>query len=283
MTDEAGAYEPHCVVCAARGRTHRIPTGHVCAACGSRLRDHLARIPQLAALAGAAVVRSGGNGSGARTVPASRPPIDLDALDATLGLPLVLTVPGDPSSAEPILTVLWSWERAIREDRHLTPPALLTEPVTLVSVCGFLLTHADWMEAEPDFDVATLVDHVHACVRVLSRHDPDRPARRIRVTCPAPADNGECGAALRVDPLDLGAPVLCPRCREQWTADRLMLVAYSAPGATALVDPEAAAYATGVPERTLRRWAAAGAIVRQHGRYDLASIRQAVTRRGIGA
>ncbi len=269
-------WQPQCVVCAGRGRTRHIPAGHVCVACDSRLRDQLERIPQLAALAAAAVVPGATAGGGARSVPGSKPPIDVDALDATLGLPLVLAVPGDPSTAEPILTLLWSWERAVREDRGLTPPALLDEPVTLVSVCAFLLAHADWMVGEPEFDVVGLAEHVAASVRVLSRHDPDRAPRTFRVPCPAPAEAGDCGASLRVDPTDLGAPVVCPRCQEQWTADRLMLVAWSAPGATVWVDPEAATYATGVSERTLRRWAEAGRIRRVHGRYDLGTIREAV-------
>ncbi len=268
-------WQPACVVCAAHGRTRHIPAGHVCATCGTRLRDDLARIPQLAAYAVAAIVPAPGTGGGSRSVPSSRPPIDVDALDATLGLPLVLADPGDPSSGEPILTLLWSWERAIREDRHLTPPALLDDPLTLVGVCGFLLAHVDWVESTPDFDVAGLAGHARACARALARHDPDRPARRIHVPCPAPGDGGDCGAPLHVDPTDLGAPVLCRRCGEQWTADRLMLVAWSAPGATAWVDPEAAAYATGVDVSTLRRWARAGRIAREHGRYDLGSIREA--------
>lgn len=188
MTDDDTAWQPHCVVCAARGRTRRLPAGHVCATCHDRIADQLRRIPALAALAATHIPPATTGGDSGRAVPGSRPPLDVDALDATLGLPLVLAIPGDPSSAEPILTLLWSWERAIREDRRLTPPALLPEPVTLVHVCGFLLAHLDWATTEPDFDVAGLAEHVAACARVLARHDPDRPARILRVPCPAPQD-----------------------------------------------------------------------------------------------
>lgn len=254
-----------CLVC--HRRTPAI--GYTCADCRIRVRSHLTAILDLTALAAASITPTvrGGHASGK---PASRPPVNLAALDDATG--------------HDALLVLESWERAVRAEHDLVAYGLATEhqPATLTRTIGFLLAWLDRLaDSWPPFDVfAGEVADIH---RRLRRWDPEHTPARTRVPCPTPTDEGECGHHLPIDPTDLAAPVECHRCGEQWTTDRLMLVAYSDPGLRVWLDPEAAAYATGVSSATLRRWAAAGIIVRDHGRYDLASIREAMTRRGIGA
>ena len=104
-----------CVLCSRRGRVTEVETGHCCAVCRVRLDDQLADIVRLAADAAAHVEPSTGAGMPGVSVPASRPPLDVDAIEPELIL--VRLQPDDPTSEEPILWVLESWARLLRDER----------------------------------------------------------------------------------------------------------------------------------------------------------------------
>jgi hypothetical protein len=93
-----------CIVCqrieAADGWT-------VCRGCLDRVDDDLARIVELTALAAGRLIPETRPGNGGRSVPGSRPPLSVDALDDCIG--------------HDVLPVLEDWERAIRAHYGLTP------------------------------------------------------------------------------------------------------------------------------------------------------------------
>ena len=262
-----------CILCAARGRTTETD-GHCCTNCRTRLDQSLGDILRLASQAAAYQPPTSSGSS--RPTPGSRPPMSLDGLEPELTL--VQLVPGDRSSAVPILDCLESWERAIREDRELLAfgPAtayrltLIAKegPVTtrayLTGTVNFLRGHIGWITTEPTFGLEDFAGHVYASVRALRRFDRDNQPTGTVIACPTVSERGECGYRLRYD--DLGDQVTCPRCKATRDAATLATIAMS-DGRQVWLDPEAAAAHLGIDERTLRRRAMRGEIKRAHGRY----------------
>jgi hypothetical protein len=249
--------------------------GHVCQKCADRIRRDLDDILRLTADAHAQTSPKAGSQGGARTVPGSRPPLTLEALDPELVL--VRIVPDDPSSEVPLLVLLEDWERMIREDRGLVPYGMASEarlasigplraaswashtPVTLTGVVRFLQGHHDWACTEPSFDVSEYGRQVRLCRRAVSRWDSDAHSPGWRVPCPTVSDQGECGQQLRVARGDEIVP--CRSCGREWELPRLLAVAGR--DADVWIDVEAAATMAGVHERTIRKWVAKGAVQRR--------------------
>lgn len=179
-----------CVICDRRGRDRESDEGRTCCrACAVALRADLAAIVEAAAIA--AVLpdpyATRGTGGGARPKPGSRPPLDVAHIDPELVS--VEAVKGDRSSAEPLLVLLESWCRAVREDRGWVRYGQATEgvPVTLAAVCGWLAGQVEWMTETPDFDVEGFADHVRRGLGALRALDP-ATERTTRWTVPCPAD-----------------------------------------------------------------------------------------------
>ena len=87
-----------CPICARREPADGLTIDAVCLA---RIDDDLARIVELVAQASDWLHPRTGGSAGTRSVPASRPPLDVAALDAAIGLD--------------VLPLLESWERLVRE------------------------------------------------------------------------------------------------------------------------------------------------------------------------
>jgi hypothetical protein len=261
-------WAPVCVLCSV-GLDH----GHVCHRCSDRIRRDLDAILQLTCEAHAQTMPKTGSGGGARTVPGSRPPLTVDALDPELAL--IRLVPDDASSEVPLLVLLEDWERIIREDRGLVAYGLASEarlaqagalhadtytaPVTLTGVIGFLKHHHDWAMTDPSFDLAEYARQVRLCRRAVARWDVDASPPGWRVPCPTVTDDGDCAQQLRVSRGD--EVVYCRACGREWELPRLLAVAGR--DADVWVDQEAAAAMAGVSERTIRRWIARGAVKRK--------------------
>jgi hypothetical protein len=213
-------------------------------------------------------------GSG-RSVPGSRPPLVVEALDPELAS--VRLIPEDPSSDVPMLVLLEDWERIIREDRGLAPYGVASEarlaatgplhgaswarhtPVTLTGVVRFLQAHQDWVLTEPSFDIAEYARQVRLCRRAVARWDADAHEPGWRVPCPTVTDDGDCGQVLKVA---RGAEsVYCRACGREWEITRLLAVAGR--DADVWVDIEAAAHLAGVHERTIRKWVARGKVAKR--------------------
>lgn len=254
------AAETLCPVCARRepvdGRT-------VCATCLGRLDDDLARIVELTAMAATWITatRQGTGAGGSRPVPGSRPPLDLATLDAVLG--------------NDVLPVLESWVRLIREEAALTAYGLATEGrnVTVGLLVPWLRSWLLWAVERPDFPIEDMSREVRDLRLGLERLDPDheRPDG-MRVPCPAPHrdhDGRACGYRLAVVMDRAADDIVCPRCSETWSGNRLILVALNDPAVTVWAYPDVIEATLGIPARTLRQWAADGKVARNGSRYDV--------------
>lgn len=258
MDNDAHSSTP-CIVC---GRNDP-DAGLSCRACLNRVDDDLAAIPALTALAFVYLPAKAAPGGGARGKPGSRPPIDLDQIDAQLHLDS--------------LPVLESWERLTREHFGLSPYgpaslARLAQPRGQLDGCvAFLRSWTPRMAERRDYPLDDYAREVAGVRRRLNRFDPARKPAAWRVPCPAPhpdADGRLCGWRLALDRDDLRAITVCPACASQWTADRLLLVALDDRDNPVWLTAEQVADMTGVSARTLNRWADMGRIPRKGTRLD---------------
>lgn len=184
-----------CVLCARRGRKRELTEGHVCGPCRNGLRVDLGQILDLVALASTMPdpFASRSTGSGSRPHPGSRPPIEVARVD-----PELITIrlePGDKTSGVPLLAMLESWERAVREDRGFAPYGLASglrssssgTRATLAGVVTFLRSQVDWMCDEPTFGIEQLAAQVHRAITTLRTLDPTHE-RLDGWGIPCPAD-----------------------------------------------------------------------------------------------
>jgi len=278
-----------CVLCARRGRKRTLTEGHVCGPCRNGLRVDLGQILDLVALASTMPdpFASRSTGSGSRPHPGSRPPIEVARVD-----PELITIrlePGDKTSGVPLLAMLESWERAVREDRGYVPyglasslrssssaPTGMTGPrATLSGVVAFLRSQVDWMCDEPTFGIEQLAGQVHRAITTLRTLDPTHERRDgWGIPCPADLEDGEpCSRRLTIERhddgrLDLHTDITCPDCGTTWTAQRLLLVALADERVTVWGYPEAITAALAIPSATLRKWHERGRITRLGNRYD---------------
>jgi len=271
-----------CTVCATRGRATRLEDGHVCPACIQRLADQLDDIVRLASLA--TIEPRTGRGAG-RSVPSSRPPLNIDGLDPALTPVLVAT------EWTSVVVVLEGWERLVRDVRRMAPygvasasraaGAYADTTATLTGVVGFLRASLPWWESDASQPVDDFASEVHACQRALLHYDPDREPAGTMIKCPTLLDEGECGYRLHyVEPDE---QVTCRRCGVTRDAMTLVTVALSDGDTHVWVDPEAAEKETGVSVTTLKRWANRGIVHYSHGRYDLREVHRAVEKERTAA
>jgi hypothetical protein len=179
-------------------------------------------------------------GTHLRTVPGSRPPLDIAALDLALGEWLLMT---DEDTTDPPWTGLEGWEQDWRTYLHLSPygPATARRAArgmsTLVGVVTFL--RAWWpraAELHPAADEFVAdVRRMHAAAKAALR-ESDPPA--WSVACPTDG----CGNRLRVEHDGRDAVLRCKRCGVARTTEHLLYVA-RAEGKPCWLDAEAAARA----------------------------------------
>lgn len=262
-----------------RARLRPLESGHCCASCATRIADDLAAIVQLASMAAAWVVPGSTGASGARSVPGSRPPLNVEALD-----PALASVPGHDA---PLLVLLEEWERMTRQMRGLAPygpasaarsaagartgqPTTDHTHATLTAVCGFLRASLPWATTDPGFPLEDFAAEVRECAAALRRWDveADRETAYV-VDCPHEVDTGTCGYRLRIAGDDVEQWFHCPRCRTEWSVDRLMLVWAETSDAAMWLDHEAVTRRYGVDRSTLDRWVRKGRIAKWHGLYDV--------------
>lgn len=238
-----------------------------CDRCESRMRRQLNDIPRMMIDAsGNLIPGQGGDGrSTERTLG-----INLAALDACAGFDAI--------------AVLESWERVWREDYDLTPygPASYertkndcSNAQMLRGIVGFLLS---WLTKSCDEHPAIdeFSRELHDIYRQMQQATGETKRAAWRVTCPADTQDGECGTQLRVTQEDFDGHVSCRGCGTNWPTDRLLRVVASSKHAELWLDPEAAAEWIGVHAGTLRKWAVEGRIKREHGRYEVHSLKALV-------
>lgn len=241
-----------------------------CDRCRIRIDDQLLGISAFHHLAADELLpgRGGDGRSGERGLG-----VRIDALDFVSGYTVV--------------DVLELWERDIRETYALGPygPASLDrcqgaadQPLAvLAGVVAFLRT---WLpRLSQDFaPIDDLAREVRDCWLQAQRAANAAPRTAYRVACPTIGDDGDdCGRMLSVAGDDLDGEVTCRSCRTTWSVDRLLTIVASDTSGAIWMDAETAARRAGVDERTLRRWARDGKVVRDHGRYDYKTITAMVT------
>jgi len=155
-----------------------------------------------------------------------------------------------------ILGFLHEWEKLIREERSLTPPAFVKKPDSLEAeiddAIKFSQTHLAW-SGQQDWisDFREELRAIHSQGMVAARKFVEKTRR---IPCPAETQESSCGNLLKInadDPLEIFE---CRKCKSQWTTLRLVAVAMS-DKTDVWLDAEALAKWMGISERHVRRLA----------------------------
>lgn len=259
-----------CVCCATRDRHTPLEAGHVCAGCVGWMRRTLADLSTLVAQAAVSADRQRVGTSTGKPVFGSRPPLDVECLDADLALVRLTPAPPWPT----LLEVLEGWERMVREARALAPYGPASEARGGASVhgsVGFLLGSMDWLVAAEDFPVDDFAVELRACLAAVRKWDAEAASRGYAVPCPTIGDDGqECGYRLWF--ADVEEHVTCRRCGVTRSVPQLVAVGMATATHAMWVDPEAICRHYGIHPSTLRRWAARGLVSREHGRYLVSDV-----------
>lgn len=180
-------------------------------------------------------------------------------------------------AGDDILGCLHEWEKLIRQDRNLTPPAFLKKlPLSdeLHAAVEFAQVHLQWSGAQAWIgDFSDELRELHS-KGVTAAKAFVQKARKI--PCPAEiGDGGVCANPLRIntdDPLDI---FQCRKCESQWTTLRLVAVAMSDVKREVWLDAEAIGNFIGVSERHVHRLAKRHDVKRRGQLYDLNALRLA--------
>jgi len=241
-----------CKLCPRKTRDERT----LCDKCEQRLKARLAEIPVLHAESKNNLMPAKNSGYGARSS------------ERTIGININAL---DYSSARPILAIMHEWERLIREERNLTPPALVRRERNtadeVLSTVRFHLAHFDWIIEQEWIDeyareIATL--YSTGCTAARRDKHADR-----RIACPAQIKDKICSALITVNADDMFARITCRRCHTEWTTGRLVAVALSTPEQTTWLDAESIASWTNMSERNVRRIVAKNKITKKGQLIDL--------------
>lgn len=240
------------------------PERTLCSRCETRLRQRIAEIPTLRTEAGKYIAaQQGGHGT--------------NSGEPTSGINIAAL---DYSSGNDILPIMWEWEKMIREERRLTPPAYLEPQADEVkATCRFHLSHLDWtLEQEWADEYAREIATIHAKGIHAARRTVD-PVRRIACPSPHPEDPDRyCNAMLAIDDADLLTPIMCKRCATQWTPARLVAVAMSDPDREVWLDAESIGQWAGISERHVRRICRASHVEKRGQLYNVTQFMEARTK-----
>ena len=177
-------------------------------------------------------------------------------------------------AGDDILGTLHEWEKLIRSDRDLTPPAMMPKlPIAeeINSAINFAKTHAEWSSEQPwAEDYFREIREIHQLGKTASRIQADKAKR---ISCPA--DIGEdqrCGQILKVQEDDLGEIINCRKCQTEWTTGRLIAVALTDSSNDVWLDAEAIAGYLGVGEKVIYKIAKKHQIAKRGQLYNFKQI-----------
>jgi hypothetical protein len=211
---EGGYGQAQCVVCT---KERQASIGHLCAGHFARLAEMLREIEAEACHLDARPSMQQTMDSGGGTLPSHRSPARLDVLvhtDRRRGTGKSETDDDAlaAGSTLPILDVLGSWARLVREDRELSWP----REVTVTGERDFLTRQLDWIAAQDWVDeMFSDVRQLLGQLRIANDHTPDKPHCR----CPVIADGEVCRGSVWVhdemQPVWRRYPDRCSRTWEQ--------------------------------------------------------------------
>jgi hypothetical protein len=210
-------HERACVV-------HSKPTearhGLLCVAHFDRLADMLRQIEEEAAILSAVPSMAIRTGSGGGSLASERAPARLDVLvhlDNRRGTGKSETEDDELAAGKtlPVLDVLHSWARVVREERGLTSRAAVT-----ISGERDVLTRAlDWIAEQPWVDeMFNEVRQLAGQLKAANGTQDEKPVGR----CYLPNETGVCDGPIWVDPAMGHAH--CGRCQATWTGAQLLLL-----------------------------------------------------------
>jgi len=168
-----------------------------------------------------------------------------------------------------ILGFLHEWEKLIREERSLTPPAFIKKPESLAQeiddAIKFSQTHLAW-SGQQDWiaDFASELKEIHSQGMGAARKFVEKTRR---IPCPAETGEGSCGNLLKINADDPLAIFDCRKCQSQWTTLRLVAVAMSDKRAVWL-DAEAIGSYLGMTYKNVHEFARRHKIVRRGELFD---------------
>ena len=225
-----------------------------CRLCFMKVKSSLAELPDLHFEA-QMFLAPGRSGSGKASAERSIG-INVAALDFTM--------------ATELLRILHSWEVIIRNDRKLTPPALVLKERTIdaevQATVDFHCTHLEWsLGQEWAVEFAGEVYGLHAKGRSAAKRFVEQ-ARRI----PCPTD--DCKRFVVIDVENLMDDVTCFGCKQSWSVLRLISLAMSNPDRKFYLDVEAIAAWMGTTERTVYNLIKTYKVERRGKLYDLSAI-----------
>lgn len=262
----------NCEICQ---RTHDQNGRRACHPCQHRLATHLDTILQRCIDADLSITSLPARNPDNNTTgkPGSRPPLNLNALDAENTL--LELVPGDPSSTITTLAMLEMWAIEIRHERHLTPhgpaTATSTDPL-LTHLHKFHHTHLDHVTStHSQINLTEYADQLRRAARQLAHWNPNQNPPTWRIPCPTLTTTSECGTWLVIshDDLTNDTAIQC-RNGHDWTTRRLI---HTAGTHNVWLDATTIAHHLGITDRTIRNWHKAGHIRKQGTRYSWTDAR----------
>jgi hypothetical protein len=233
-----------CLIC------DRSDTDTTCRRCHSKVQSALSELPKLSIDAGE-FITPGRSGAGTATERSIG--VNVTALDCHVGIEAT--------------RLLHSWESVIRQERTLTPPALVS-PVgdDLLATVTFHLTHLDFSLSRPwAVDFAQEVFKLHAKGRAATKQFKEQ-VRRI----PCPTD--DCSKFVVIDVENLHDEVVCNGCKRQWSILRLVALALNNPNRVFFLDVEAIGLWLGLTKRAVYSIIKAHNIGRRGNLYDFGAI-----------
>jgi hypothetical protein len=174
-------------------------------------------------------------------------------------------------AGDDILGLLHEWEKLIRQERKLTPPAFLKkEPnvgAEIVTAIEFHQKHLAWtMDQEWVEDFAKELKELHGQgIRAAKQW----VEKKRTIKCPTELSDEVCGNRLKINEQDPLAIFTCFKCETEWTTLRLMMVALSDPNSNVWLDAEALAKWMNFSERHIRRLAKAAGVKKRGELYNV--------------
>lgn len=248
-----------CVICKTAS------TASVCVKCRTRVRYYLTELLKWQARAELLPGRGGDGRSTERTIG-----VRVNALESAAAYTYVNTLESWEMDWRSFFNLTPYGEASASRNRSTQPHRMLGGIVEFLT--AWLDKAADEHPAFYDFAVEVRGLYVQAKDAANERKRPS-----WRVTCPTDAVDGECGRELLVSGEDFGGEVFCRVCGTSWPVERLLRVVASSRLSELWLDPEAAAEYCGVSSRLLRKWGQQGLIRRERGRYEVHSIREALS------